>query len=138
MSKAQRSFTGHFEVLADISDFIKEVTEDSELSESDRYALQLAVDEACTNIFEYAYRDQDKGKIDLTIDQSPKKVKIILHDEGKAFDPEMVPNYVSGGTLEDMPERGAGLHLIYNIMDEVIFKFDERKGNTLLMVKVIA
>ncbi len=137
MSKVQRSFTGHFDILAEISEFIKEATADSELSESECYALQLAVDEAATNIFEYAYRGKDEGTIDLTVSQSPQKVVIILHDEGQPFDPDGVAEYLTDIPLEEMPERGAGLHLIRNIMDEVTFKFDERKGNTLHMVKVI-
>ena len=116
---------------------MQEAVADSPLSESDRYGLQLAVDEAVTNIIEYAYRDQKQGTIDLTVNQSPEKVVIILHDDGEAFNPEGVPKYQNDVALEDMAERGAGLHLIKTIMDDVTFKFDERKGNTLLMVKVI-
>jgi anti-sigma regulatory factor (Ser/Thr protein kinase) len=137
MTKLQKSFTGHFEILEEIGAFMQEAVSDSNLSESDRYALQLVVDEAATNIIEYAYRDQEQGTIDLTINQSPEKVVIILHDEGQPFDPDGVIKYQSDVPLEEMKERGAGLHLIKTIMDDVTFKFDERKGNTLLMVKVI-
>ena len=137
MSKVQKSFTGHYEILEEIGAFLQEAVSDSRLSESDRYALQLAVDEAATNIIEYAYRDQDQGTIDLTVNQTPEKVVIILHDDGVAFNPDGVPQYDHDVSLEDMAERGAGLHLIKTIMDDVTFKFDERKGNTLLMVKVI-
>ena len=137
MTKLQKSFTGHFEILEEIGAFMQEAVSDSELSESDRYALQLVVDEAATNIIEYAYRDQDQGTIDLTVNQSPEKVVIIMHDDGQPFDPDGVIKYQSDVALEEMKERGAGLHLIKTIMDDVTFKFDERKGNTLLMVKVI-
>ena len=137
MTKLQKSFTGHFEILEEIGAFMQEAVSDSNLSESDRYALQLVVDEAATNIIEYAYRGQEQGTIDLTVNQSPEKVVIILHDDGQPFDPDDVIKYQSDVPLEDMKERGAGLHLIKTIMDDVTFKFDERKGNTLQMVKVI-
>ena len=138
MSKMQRSFTGHFEILAPISRFVAESVQDASLSDADLYALQLAVDEAATNIIEYAYREEGQGRIDLTVEREKDKVVITLHDSGEPFDPEGVPAYDSDMPIEDMRERGAGLHLIRAIMDEVDFKFDERKGNTLQMVKVIA
>lgn len=138
MGKMQRSFTGHFEILAPISRFVAESVQDASLSQSDLYGLQLAVDEAATNIIEYAYREDGQGRIDLTVESEDDKVVITLHDTGLPFNPEEVPAYESDVPLQDMRERGAGLHLIRAIMDEVDFKFDERKGNTLQMVKVIA
>jgi serine/threonine-protein kinase RsbW len=138
MSKMQRSFTGDFEILASIGRFVAESVKEASLSESDVYALQLAVDEAATNIIEYAYRDEGQGRIDLTVEPAAHKVVITLHDTGQPFDPNDVAAYVSDVPIEEMQERGAGLHLIHAIMDEVDFKFDKRKGNTLQMVKVIA
>ena len=138
MTVKQRTFTGHFEILAQMSDFVADSLGDLDLSESDLYALQLAVDEAATNIIEYAYRDKDEGTIDLSLDPKPGKVVIIMHDTGEPFDPDKVPAYTSDEPICEMKDRGAGLHLIRAIMDEVDFKFDKRKGNTLQMVKEIA
>jgi len=138
MTKIERSFTGHFEILAEISEFVAKSLDHLNLSESELYALQLAVDEAATNIIEYAYRDKEAGTIDLTLDPKPGKVVIVMHDVGQPFDPEKVPAYESDVPIAEMKDRGAGLHLINAIMDEVDFKFDKRKGNTLQMVKELA
>jgi serine/threonine-protein kinase RsbW len=137
MSKSQRTFEGRFENLAKIGEYIEGITAKTGLDEKQRYAVQLAVDEAASNIIEHAYRDVKDGKIDMTIEHSPQKLVIIVHDEGKPFDPSAVEKFDLELSLEDMTDRGAGLHLIENIMDEVEFKFNGEKGNTLKMVKIL-
>ena len=137
MSKSQRIFEGRFETLSKIGEYIEEITAKTKLDENQRYAVQLAVDEAASNIIEHAYRDVEGGKIEMTVEHSPKKLVIIVHDEGHPFNPKAVKKYDTEAPLEDMEERGAGLHLIEKIMDEVDFDFNADEGNTLTMVKIL-
>jgi serine/threonine-protein kinase RsbW len=137
MSKSQRTFEGRFEILSKIGEYIEEITAKTKLDENQRYAVQLAVDEAASNIIEHAYRDVDDGKIEMTVEHSADKLIIIVHDDGHPFDPKGVKKYDVEVPLEDMQERGAGLHLIEKIMDEVDFDFNADGGNTLRMVKIL-
>jgi serine/threonine-protein kinase RsbW len=137
MSKSQRTFEGRFETLSQIGEYIEEMTAKTKLDENQRYAVQLAVDEAASNIIEHAYRDVKNGKIEMTVEHSPDKLVIIVHDEGHPFNPESVKQFDTEVPLEDMQERGAGLHLIEKIMDEVDFDFNADEGNTLTMVKIL-
>ncbi len=138
MGKSHRTFQGGFEKLAEIGEYIEEITIKAGLDESQSYAIQLAVDEAASNVIEHAYRGVSDGKIELTIEHSPQRMIIIVQDEGKPFDPEIVKKYNVEVPLEDMQERGAGLHLIKKIMDEVEFEFSADQGNTLKMVKMLS
>lgn len=138
MSKWHRSFEGRFENLPKIAKYIEEITAKAGLDEKQRYAVQLAVDEAASNIIEHAYRNVENGKIDMTVEHSPKKLVIIVHDEGEPFDPSTVEKFDLELSLEDMTERGAGLHFIENLMDEVEFEFNAEEGNTLKMVKMLS
>ena len=95
------------------------------------------MDEAASNIIEHAYRDVEDGKIEMTVEHSPEKLVIIVHDEGHPFNPKAVEQYDTEVPLEDMQERGAGLHLIKKIMDEVDFDFNAAEGNTITMVKIL-
>ncbi len=97
----------------------------------------MAVDEAASNVIEHAYRDVEDGKIELSVEHSPSKLVIIVHDEGQPFNPELVKEYDIESSLEEMDNRGAGLFLIKNIMDEVEFEFSDGGGNTLKMVKLL-
>ncbi|MDH3943260.1 MAG: ATP-binding protein, partial [Anaerolineae bacterium] len=60
---------------------------------------------------------------------------ITLHDWGKTFDPSSVPEPDFDVPLDKMNSRGAGLILIRKIMDETNFRFTEKDGNFLTMVK---
>jgi anti-sigma regulatory factor (Ser/Thr protein kinase) len=137
MSKSQRTFMGRFENLAQIGEYIEEITAKTKLDENQRYAVLLAVDEAASNIIEHAYRDVEDGKIEMTVEHSPEKLVIIVHDEGHPFEPDGVKKYDVKVPLQEMQERGAGLHLIGKIMDEVDFDFKTDGGNTLRMVKIL-
>ncbi len=104
------------------------------LSEHAAFHVQMAVDEACTNIIEHAYGGEDRGTIALTCRIEPEKLTVIIRDKGQQFDPESVPLPKLGTMVEDMEVGGLGLYFMRQVMDEVRFRFDER-GNELIMVK---
>jgi len=128
-------FTGDYSSLAPISEFIAQIAEDEGFSNSDVYAIKLAVDEACTNIIEHAYGGEGKGDIQCTCDSDKDKLTVTLRDWGKTFDPNYVPSPDFDVPLEELKIRGAGLFFMRKSMDEIRFKFDPKQGNSLVMVK---
>jgi serine/threonine-protein kinase RsbW len=133
-----RIFPGRLERLADISLFVVQIAEEAGLDESAVYAVQLAVDEAATNIIEHAYQGEDRGEICCTIDTDQQGVKIILQDWGAPFNPAEIPEPIIGAPLEEVQSSGLGLFFIRKLMDEVLFEFSADKGNTVTMVKRIS
>lgn len=132
-----RTFSGRYENLARISDFIEQVAKQAKMKESDIYNVKLAVDEACSNIIEHAYGGESKGDIQLTCEVTSDALIIIIKDHGIPFDPESVTRPKTNVPLEDLEPRGSGLFLINHIMDEVKFDFAQSSGNMLTMVKNI-
>ena len=130
-----RVFPGRFDMLEEIGVLIVQTAKDAGFNSNDCYAMQLAVDEACTNIIEHGYGGEDKGKIECSCDMINDKFTIVLRDWGRSFSPENVPDPNFNVPLEELQSRGAGLFLIYKIMDEVHFEFETPNGNTLTMVK---
>lgn len=128
-------FPGDFSSLAKISDFIAENALLAGLDEKAVYAVQLAVDEACSNIIEHAYRGQEGGQIECICNLDEDGLEIILKDQGQKFDPDEVPDLEVGVPLEELGNRGAGLFLIRKIMDEVHFDSSRPEGTTLIMKK---
>lgn len=128
-------FPGDFSSLAKISDFIAENALLAGLDEKAVYAVQLAVDEACSNIIEHAYRGQEGGEIECICNLDEDGLEIILKDQGEKFDPDEVPDLEIGVPLEELGNRGAGLFLIRKIMDEVHFDSSRPEGTTLIMKK---
>lgn len=128
-------FPGRFESLAGIRKFVFEAASDAGFDEKDVYAVELAVDEACSNIIEHAYGGEGKGEIECTCNDLNGSLEIIIRDEGQPFDPDAVSSPDFSVELENLKPRGAGLFLINNLMDDVDYKFSNKEGNELRMVK---
>ena len=129
------TFQARLEDLAAVGSFIEKAIRPAGLNETTAYAIQLAVDEACSNIIEHAYQNQG-GKILCTCEVNPEAVTIILQDWGKPFTPTQInpPDYRKTATRNNF--RGLGLFFIYRMMDEVKFETPPEGGNILTMVKL--
>jgi serine/threonine-protein kinase RsbW len=132
---ATAKFSGRFESLAGIRKFVSEAASNAGFDDKDIYAVELAVDEACSNIIEHAYGGEGKGEIICTCNDINNGLEIILRDDGKRFDPEGVSPPDFSVELDKLEPHGAGLYLIRNMMDDVDFKFSKDAGNELRMVK---
>jgi serine/threonine-protein kinase RsbW len=97
------------------------------------FNLQLAVEEACCNVIEHAYGGQG-GQFSITFATRGRDVTITLRDHGRPFDPEQVTAPDTSLPLEQRRIGGLGLHLMYQLMDDVRFSF-AACGNVLVMVK---
>ena len=101
--------------------------------------IELAVDEACSNIIEHAYGGK-AGSIGVEIvPERNRQITIVLTDTGKSFDPDSVPDYVPCKSIDELKIGGLGLHLMRQTMDDVCFEFnvpgEQGKFNRLTMVK---
>ena len=132
---AAKIFPGKFDSLAAIAEYIKSQAEAAGFNDKDTYSVQLAVDEACTNIVEHAYGGEGLGDIKIDCKSDDDSLEIIIHDKGKQFDPDSLPEPNVGAPLDEIGTRGAGVFLMRKLMDEVHFEFKTDKGTTLRMKK---
>lgn len=133
----KKTFPGRFESLQHISDFVGKAAREAGLDESAVYAVQLAVDEAATNIIEHAYGGEGDDKIECICELVPEGLQLILVDYGRVFNPEDVPEPDTDAPLEEVKPRGLGLFFMRRMMDEVKFDFSKRSGNRVIMLKRI-
>lgn len=134
---AMKTFPGKYTSLEPISEFVAEEASLAGLDESTVYSIQLAVDEACTNIIEHAYGGEGIGDIVCVCISKPDAFEVELRDRGAAFDPKSVPDPKVGAALEDLKSRGAGIFLMKKLMDEVSFDFTRTGETRLRMLKKI-
>ena len=83
--KGQFEFTvnGKLESLPKISCFIDETMQTLEIqNQKDIYAVQLSVDEACTNIIKHAYANKNEGKITIRCMLASSRFVVELIDWG--------------------------------------------------------
>jgi serine/threonine-protein kinase RsbW len=101
------------------------------------YDLQLAVDEACTNIIAHGYAGMDPGSIILQIDDEPGVITIQVTDFGLSLEPEnaAVPDVES--PIEEREEGGFGLFFIRQSVDRMDYRATE-DGNTMTFIKYLS
>lgn len=124
------------ENLSLIGEFVVAVARRAGFDDKGIFHIQLATDEACTNVIEHAYADRE-GSIHLVCTVRTDRLVIQIHDTGVPFNPLEVPPPNLNGPLEERETGGLGLHFMRSVMDEVKFEFDEN-GNRLTMIKRLA
>jgi serine/threonine-protein kinase RsbW len=134
MAMAELSLWADYSHLSSIRRFVGEVGEDLGIPERELYELELAVDEACTNVIEHGYKGQG-GKIEIEIQPLNGGVLVVIRDWGIPFDPDSIPEPDILAPLEERPLGGVGLFLMRKVMSQVHFDFDPQEGNTLTMIK---
>jgi serine/threonine-protein kinase RsbW len=132
---ATLSFAGRYDNLALISEFVRQYAEQAGMDPMAVYEIETAVDEACTNIIDYAYCGEGKGEIEVTCDFNDQELTIILKDCGKPFNPDKIPKPKLNAPLSKRQAHGLGLYIMHQWMDEVHFEFTKECGNILTMVK---
>jgi len=98
------------------------------------YDLQLAVDEACTNIVIHGYESMEPGMIQLSLEFAPDRLTIEIADQGRSFQPDRIPEPDISLPLEERSLGGMGLYLIHKSVDEV--KYEARGDrNVMRLIK---
>lgn len=134
MRDSHLKIPGIYKNLAIISDFVVDYATRLGFQERGVQAVQMAVDEACTNIIEHAYGGEGKGDIELLCQQHQQGIKVVIKDTGNPFNPDSVNPPDLEAPLEERDIGGLGLFLMRKLMDDVHFSF-ESGGNTLVMIK---
>lgn len=112
-----------FENLDRVRDFVGEQAEEFGLDDSAVYAVQLAVDEAFSNIVEHAFGGECEEEVECTCQFSPDGLIITLLDCGEPFNPLEVAPPDLASNLEDRQVGGLGLYFMRRLMDEISFTF---------------
>lgn len=125
------------ESLRDFREFIKEHCAGVPgITDEVLYDVQLAVDEACTNIITHGYADMDPGSVILDLALDSDKLTLSLTDFGHSFEPGNTPVPDVDVPIEERELGGFGLFFIHHSMDEVDYRVTE-DGNTMILTKYL-
>ena len=116
-----------------LAGFMDRVAEKNNLDPGLAMKLNLAIEEAVTNVIMYAYPEGTEGKVELETATDGKCLKFTLSDSGKAFDPTAAPEADISASVEDRKIGGLGIHLVRTIMDEI--SYERSRGKNVLIMK---
>src|SRR5262245_57243695 len=104
--------------LSEIRTFVRQFCSsvpEARMGVDETAALELAVDEAASNIMKHAYHGREDQWIDVEAEAFPGRVCIKLHDTGDPFEPSLAVLPGPDGTRES----GYGMFIISQSVDEV-------------------
>ncbi len=125
------------DALGAFREFIARVCERLQIPNEISFELQLACDEAATNVIRHGYAGMNPGSIMLELRPQRKKIEMVLSDFGHPFEPVETDAPDVNAMLQDQPTTGFGLYFIYRTMDDVQYYSDEQ-GNHLVLVKELS
>ncbi len=99
--------------------------------------IELAVDEACTNVIKHAHQYNSKETLELTVKLDNNKIEIIISDKGKGFNISHIAKPDIEKSIHEAKAGGLGIHLMRTLMDEVKFNFNPGKTNKLSLIKYL-
>ena len=120
--------------IPQLAEFIETIADEINLDQGLAMSLNLALEEAVTNVILYAYPKGSDGRVDVEAIISKDKLKFIISDSGKEFDPTAAPEADVTLGVEDRPIGGLGIYLVRKIMDSVSYERTDGK-NVLSMIK---
>lgn len=131
-----RSFPGRTDQIRPICRFILAEAHAAGVDDATCQQIELACDEAVTNIVEHAYGGDEMGQIDVRVDVTHNALRVTLQDTGKPFNPGNVP--LPASLDESNPKAidigGLGIHLMRQLVDDVHYEFND-DGNKVTLVK---
>ena len=120
--------------IGKLATFIEELGEELVLTPDLIFNLNLALEEAVTNVIFYAYPTEEQKDIFISANMSDNILIFVLTDSGKEFDPTKVPDADITLSAEEREIGGLGIFLIRQIMDTVEYQRIDGK-NVLSMSK---
>lgn len=107
--------------LALLYEFLEQLTVSCGISMPQQMEIKLALDEAVTNVIQYAYPGTT-GDIRMDVVCENRQLKITITDKGIAFNP--LENKEPDVTLplEERPIGGLGIFLVKQLMTDVSYQ----------------
>ena len=122
--------------LKEVRMFSRNVFEKIDLPQEQKDELVLAIAEAAQNIVKHAYKDIEEttDKMQIKISLKNGELEIGFFDKGKP----VVPENIQHRKLDDIKPGGLGTFFIKQIVDEAVFKKDQKGWvNHLILTKRI-
>jgi serine/threonine-protein kinase RsbW len=112
-----------------VSEFLRRLGIDEGIA----FGVDMAVREAVTNAVLHGNKLDEAKVVDLKLSNSPEAFEIIVHDQGRGFDPREIPDPTKEENL--LKTSGRGIFFMRNFMDTVDWSADPKGGTTVRMMK---
>jgi len=96
------------------------------------FAIQLCLEEAVANVIMYGAGSDDRLEIAVELERNGGTLTVRVIDNGRQFDPTLVPSPTPPASLADAPVGNVGIHLMRSFAGSMHYeRRDERNRLTL-------
>jgi serine/threonine-protein kinase RsbW len=117
-----------------VEEFVNYFAVEIGLDEEKINGLLLAVTEATTNAIIHGNKNNSLKLVRIYVDVENSTLTIKIRDEGKGFDPSLVPDPTNPENL--LKDSGRGLYLMRVYMDEMNINVTPQGTETVLKLKI--
>ncbi len=137
MSHQDLTITNDMTCLPQVREFVRSGVEQGDFPREFLNRLQIAVDEAISNIIEHGYSGVAGGSatiaLHLTVDAETFRIEI--EDDGSVFDPKNLPEVDIRKHAGSGRAGGLGVFLMRRVMDQIEYHYQHGKRNKLILIK---
>ncbi len=132
--KSSIQITCNKENLADVRQFIADSLLETTLSDMQKSALVLAVDEVCANVIIHSADCDCKKTLEVFVEITKNEAIFDVIDKGVGYDLRNHKSPRLEEIIETKRKGGVGLLLVQKIMDKIDF-IPNTKGNIIRLIK---
>ncbi|MDH8700953.1 serine/threonine-protein kinase RsbW [Dysgonomonadaceae bacterium PH5-43] len=122
--------------ISRLNKFVEECGKELDISMGLAMSLNLAIEEAVSNVIMYASPETKKQDIYIDVEQTKDFLVFTIIDKGIEFDPTQKEDTDVTLPIEERSIGGLGIFLIKKIMDEVTYKREEGQNILTLRKKI--
>jgi serine/threonine-protein kinase RsbW len=123
--------------LAKAREFIVKKAKESGAAEEDITKIEISCDEWSANVIEHGLKKDSTKVFSIQCKMKGKKFVVVYEHEGVRFNPIEQKMIDLNEHFTQMKERGLGIFIMREMMDEIHFEYIDNKINKLTLVKYI-
>ncbi len=117
--------------------FISRKAREAGADESDMTKVEISCDEWCANIIEHALGNGEDRGFTVECRKEDDKFIITYEHEGSRFNPIEQDDVDINNHFSQSKERGLGIYIMKEMMDEIHYEYIEDHINRLILVKYL-
>ena len=123
--------------LSEVREFVRSRVSDIGFSDFEEDNIVLAVDEACANLIQHAYRNDPGQSIDIRVVVSDTEVCVEISDRAAPFDPGSAILPDMRAYFAERRHHGLGILLMTRVMDDIRYEpgHNGSQANRLILMK---
>ena len=128
--KSQLVLDNDIQQIPQLAEFLEQFALEAGLDMATTMSLNLALEEAVSNVMLYAYPKDTKGQVKIDASFDNGTIRFVMSDSGVPFDPTAKKDADIDLPVEERPIGGLGIYMVKQIMDSVSYRYSN--GNNIL------